>query len=87
MRTNKKNFRLYGPQHCWDTNFHLLDGKKNIEYLIDTHDVTYIEDDDEGCLFFDTLLELDDIDEILGYAWKQKAYVSDTYRNLLSETE
>lgn len=86
MNTNRKNFNLYGPQHTWDCNYHLLDDEKKIEYLIDISDVTDIENDDEGGLYIKTLLELADIDEILSYVWKEKTYISDSYLNLLNGT-
>ena len=84
MNTNRKNFNLYGPQHAWDCNYHLLDSDKKIEYLIDINDVSDDENDENGYLYIKTLLNLEDIDDILDYAWKQKTYISDTYLNLLS---
>jgi hypothetical protein len=84
MKTKKKNFSLYGPQNSWDMNYHLLDSEKKIEYLIDICDITDDINDENGYLHIDTLLNLDDIDAILNYAWKEKSYISDTYLNLLS---
>ena len=81
MNTNKENYTLYGSQHSWDMNYHLLDNEKKIEYLISTDDVS--DDEDEG-LYIETLLNLEDMDEILSYAWKEKRYLSDSYINLLS---
>ena len=82
MITNKKNYNLYGPQNSWDMNYHLLDDKKKIEYLIDIDDVTS-DMDNEG-LYIETLIKLEDIDEILTYVWKEKKYISDTNLNLLN---
>ena len=85
METKKKNYSLYGPQNSWDMNYHLLDSDKKIEYLIDIDDVTN-DENGEG-LHIETLLNLEDIDEILSYVWKQKSYTSDIYLNLLSGTK
>ena len=82
MITSKKNYNLYGPQNSWDMNYHLLDDKKKIEYLIDIDDVTS-DMDNEG-LYIETLIKLEDIDEILTYVWKEKKYISDTNLNLLN---
>ncbi len=76
MNTNKENYTIYGPQHTWDTNYHLLDNQEKIEYLISTDDVT-----------IETLLNLEDIDEILSYVWKEESYISDSYVNLLRGTK
>ena len=81
MNTNKENYTLYGSQHTWDMNYHLLDNQKKIEYLISTDDIT--DDENEG-LYIETLLNLEDMDEILSYVWKEKRYISDSYSNLLS---
>lgn len=86
MNTNRKNFNLYGPQHTWDCNYHLLDDEKKIEYLINISDVTYDENDEDGYLYIETLLNLENIDEILSYVWKEKTYISDSYLNLLNGT-
>ena len=82
MITTKKNYKLYAPRNSWDTNYHLLDDDKEIEYLIDVNDVTDDEDDEDGGLFIKTLLGLKDIDEILIYAWRLNPYTSRTYSNL-----
>lgn len=74
MITTKKNYRLYNPFHCWDMNYHLYDDDKEIEYLIDIDDVTDNENDECGGLFIETLINLEDINEILSYAWKEKPY-------------
>ena len=87
METKKKNYSLYGPQNSWDMNYHLLDDKKKIEYLIDICDVTDDLNEKDEYLHIETLLKLEDIDEILNYVWKQKSYISDTYMNLLSGTK
>ena len=81
MNTNKENYTLYGSQHSWDMNYHLLDNEKKIEYLISTDDIT--DDENEG-LYIETLLNLEDMDEILSYVWKEERYISDSYINLLS---
>ena len=81
MNTNKENYTLYGSQHSWDMNYHLLDNQKKIEYLISTDDIT--DDENEG-LYIETLLNLEDMDEILSYVWKEERYISDSYVNLLS---
>ena len=81
MNTNKENYTLYGSQHSWDMNYHLLDNEKKIEYLISTDDVS--DDENEG-LYIETLLNLEDMDEILSYVWKEERYISDSYVNLLS---
>ena len=81
MNTNKENYTLYGSQHTWDTNYHLLDNEKKIEYLISTDDIT--DNENEG-LYIETLLNLEDMDEILSYVWKEERYISDSYVNLLS---
>ena len=86
MTTNKENYTLYGPQNSWDMNYHLLDDDKKIEYLIDIDDVTDNENDKDGGLFIETLLELKDIDTILSYVWKEKPYISDSNLNLLNGT-
>lgn len=85
MSTELKNYKLYGPQHSWDTNYHLLDNEKKIEYLIDIDDVTN-DESDEG-LYIETLLNLADIEEILTYAWGGKLYISEYRSNLLYGTE
>ena len=87
MKTRKWNFRLYAPQNSWDTNYHLMDTENNIEYLIDMDDITNDENDEDGGLFIKTLLELQDLDEILSYAWKEERYISDSYMNLISGTK
>ena len=84
MRTNKKNYNLYGPQHSWDTNYHLLDNEKKIEYLIDIDDVTNNVNNEDGCLHIETLLSLESINEILTHVWKEKPYISDSFLNLLN---
>lgn len=84
METNRKDYTLYGTQHSWDTNYHLLDDKKKIEYLIDIWDVTNDANDEKGYLHIEILLNLECIDEILMHAWKKKKYISDTYLNLLN---
>jgi len=86
MKTTKKHLTLYAPQNCWDMNYHLLDSEKEIEYLIDIDDVTDEEDDEDGGLFVKTLFELNDIDEILTYVWKEKPYISEYRSNLISGT-
>ena len=78
MKTTKENFKLYAPQNSWDMNYHLLDDNKKIEYLIDIDEVTNDENDEDGGLFIKTLLELQDLDEILSYAWKEERYISDS---------
>jgi hypothetical protein len=80
----KQNYNLYAPQHAWDMNYHLLDDNKKIEYLISIDDVT--DDENEG-LHIETLLKLEDIDEILSYVWKETNYISDSYINLLNGTK
>lgn len=87
METKKKNYNLYGPQHSWDMNYHLLEDGKKIEYLIDICDVTNDINEKDEYLHIETLLNLTDIDEILMHAWKKKTYISDTYLNLLSGTK
>lgn len=87
MRTNRKNYNLYAPQHSWDTNYHLLDSDKKIEYLIDIVDVINDENDEDGYLYIKTLLNLEDIDEILSHVWKEKPYTSNTLLNLLNGTK
>ena len=87
MKTTKENFKLYAPQNSWDMNYHLLDDNKKIEYLIDIDEVTNDENDEDGGLFIKTLLELQDLDEILSYAWKEERYISDSYMNLISGTK
>lgn len=84
MGKTKKNYLLYAPQNSWDTNYHLLDDKSKIEYLIDIWDVTDNVNDEDGYLYIETLLNLEDIEYILMYAWKKKTYISDTYLNLLN---
>ena len=84
MKRNKENYTLYGPQHSWDMNYHLLDDGKKIEYLISTDEITDDKNDDNGYLYIETLINLEDIDEILSYVWKEKSYISDSYLNLLS---
>ena len=81
MKRNKENYTLYGSQHSWDPNYHLLDNQKKIEYLISTDDIT--DDENEG-LYIKTLLNLEDMEEILSYVWKEERYTSDSYVNLLS---
>ena len=81
MKRNKENYTLYGPQHSWDMNYHLLDDSKKIEYLISTDEIT--DNENEG-LYIKTLINLEDIDEILSYVWKEESYISDSYLNLLS---
>lgn len=84
MATKKQNYNLYAPQHAWDMNYHLLDDNKKIEYLISIDDVTDDENDEDGGLYIKTLLDLEDIDEILSYVWKKERYIADSYLNLLS---
>ena len=85
MKTNRKNFNLYGPQNSWDTNYHLLDNKKEIEYLIDIDDVSDDENDENGGLYIKTLLNLENIDEILNYVWKEKPFTPTTFLSLLTD--
>ena len=80
----QQKYNLYAPQHSWDMNYHLLDNQKKIEYLISTDDVS--DDENEG-LHIETLLKLEDIDEILSYVWKETNYISDSYINLLNGTK
>lgn len=87
MKTEKQNYNLYAPQHAWDMNYHLLDDNKKIEYLISIDDITDDENDEDGGLYIKTLLNLEDIDEILSYAWKETNYISDSYTNLLNGTK
>ena len=84
MNTKKQNYNLYAPQHSWDMNYHLLDNEKKIEYLISIDDVSDVEDDEDGGLYIKTLLDLEDIDEILSYVWKKERYIADSYVKLLS---
>ena len=84
MKTNKKDYNLYAPQNSWDMNYHLLDNNKKIEYLIDICDVTDDVNNEDGYLHIKTLLDLENIEEILLHAWKKKTYISDTYLNLLN---
>lgn len=84
MKTNNKDYILYSPQNSWDMNYHLLDNKNKIEYLIDICDVTDNEDDEDGGLFIKKLLELKDINDILTYVWKEKPYMSEYHLNLLN---
>ena len=74
MITTKKNYTLYAPRNTWDMNYHILDKNKRVEYLIDICDVTNDENDENECLYIQTLLALDDIYKILSYAWKQNQY-------------
>ena len=85
MTTKKQNYKLYAPQHTWDMNYHLLDDNKKIEYLIDINDVT--DDANDDGLYIKTLLNLEDIDEILSYVWKKEKYIADSYTKLLSGTK
>lgn len=87
MKINRKNFTLYAPQNSWDTNYHLLDSDKEIEYLIDIDDVTNDLNDENGGLYIETLLNLEDIEEILMYVWKEKPYISDCFLNPISGTK
>ena len=84
MNTKKQNYNLYAPQHAWDMNYHLLDNQKKIEYLISIDDVTDDENDEDGGLYIKTLLNLDEIEEILSYVWKKERYIADSYVKLLS---
>lgn len=86
MKTVKKNYMLYAPQNSWDMNYHLLDNDKEIEYLIDIDDVSDDENDENGGLFIETLLELKNINEILTYVWKKKPYMSAYRLNLIYGT-
>ena len=87
MKTQKQNYNLYAPQHTWDMNYHLLDDNKKIEYLISIDYVTDDENDEDGGLYIKTLLNLEDIDEILSYVWKEERYIADSYIKLLSGTK
>ena len=84
LKTQKQNYNLYAPQHAWDMNYHLLDNQKKIEYLISIDDVADDENDEDGGLYIKTLLNLDEIEEILSYVWKKQRYIADSYVNLLS---
>ena len=83
----KGNYMLLYPANAWDMNYHLLDDNKKIEYLISIDDITDDENDEDGGLYIKTLLNLEDIDEILSYAWKETNYISDSYTNLLNGTK
>ena len=74
MITTEKNYLLYTPRNTWDMNYHILDNNKRVEYLIDICDITNDENDENGYLYIQTLLDLEDIDKILSYAWKQNQY-------------
>jgi hypothetical protein len=87
MKTNKGNFRLYAPQNSWDMNYHLLDTENNIEYLIDIDNITNDINEEDGGLYIETLLNLEDLDEILDYAWQENPYISDSYMNIISGTK
>ena len=87
MKTDRKDYILYAPQNSWDTNYHLIDDKNKIEYLIDICDVTDDINDEDGYLHIEILLNLEDIEEILMYAWNEKPYISDCFSNLISGTK
>ena len=74
MIAKKNGFKLYAPEHSQDMNYHLVDDENMIDYLIDICDV-YDEEDEEfeeyGGLIWADLKSLNDIDEILIYAWRK----------------
>ena len=70
----KGDFKLLRPFNSWDTNYHLVDTKNDLDHLIDICDVyeeSEVEDKEEfDGLYWEQLKELDDIDYIMGFVWK-----------------
>lgn len=70
----KGDFKLLSPFNSWDTNYHLVDTKNDLDHLIDIGDVckeSEVEDkEDFGGLLWEELKELGDIDYILEFSWK-----------------
>lgn len=70
----KGDFKLLRPFNGWDTNYHLVDTKNDLDHLIDIWDV-YEENevgdmDDFGGLLWEELKELGDIENIMEFVWK-----------------
>lgn len=74
----KGDFKLLRPFNSWDTNYHLVDTKNDLDHLIDIGDVyeeSEIEDkEDFGGLLWEELKELDDIDYIMEFVWKTREW-------------
>lgn len=72
----KLGFKLYAPQHSWDTNYYLIDSWDRWEYLIDIHDIydgdSVEEMYDNGGILWDDLKELSDISDIIHISWRMK---------------
>ena len=70
----KGDFKLLRPFNSWDTNYHLVDTKNDLDHLIDICDVyeeSEVEDKEEfDGLYWEQLKELDDIDYIMGFVWR-----------------
>ena len=71
-----KDYRLTRPYNCYDMNYHVLEKATRKEYLIDIGDVYSMEDlNHDGLseypdIIWDELKELENMEEILYYAWK-----------------
>ena len=74
----KGDFKLLIPFNSWDTNYHLVDTKNDLDHLIDICDVyeeSEVEDKEEfDGLYWEQLKELDDIDYIMGFVWKTREW-------------
>ena len=65
-----KDYRLIKPYNCYDMNYHVLEKATRKEYLIDIGDVYSMEDLNHDGVTWDELKELENMEEILYYAWK-----------------
>ena len=74
----KGDFKLLRPFNSWDTNYHLVDAKNDLDHLIDIGDVyskDEVEDmDDFGGLYWEELKELGDIEYIMEFVWKTREW-------------
>ena len=66
------HFILKYPNNDWDTNYHLIDKKNGVEYLIDINDVcdTVDEQNCYGGILWDDMLNCN-IAEIVENSWKE----------------
>ena len=65
-----KDYILIKPYNCYDMNYHVLEKATRKEYLIDIGDVYSMEDLNHDGVTWDELKELENMEEILYYAWK-----------------
>lgn len=70
---NEKNgYKLVAPFNNWDTSYHLINSTFSEDYLIDIQDVYNVDFvvDLESGLSWESLKSLEDIENIIEWAWK-----------------